>query len=816
MGNNKNFSKMRNLIIVLFLSVQIFASVQYNCHYDESSLRFSIKKGWDQVSIKGGGFTKDEGEPILPIDFIHLIIPQGHSAESISVKVNHKKVINGSFKIKSFLDNVDSIVNDSNFYLSNEPYPGNRAKIVRTGFFNGNNIVYVKVYPLDYYPKSGEIILFEDFTIEIFHRPLLKPKVRQFHKSPYSKYLTDKTLRSLVDNDSEIPVYSYKSYYEDYKNQGKSFFTYPEYLVITTDSLINEFEPLTFWITKKGIKAEIVSVDSIIKNYDYIPIFEIFDDAGIIRSYLRGAYENGTQWVLLGGDEEIIPVRYGTSENNDTTVPQESPPSDLYYSSLDGNWNVDGDELYGEPIDDSVDIYPELYVGRLPCNKKEEVENWINKVLSYEKNPGNGNFDYLNRIFWTAADEMRDFPDYIIENGSYPSYFEHDTSMLEDSFGYSPTGSEVIDQMNNNYGWFNHYGHGAPDQLTVSALHYNEAGPDRDFIVSLDSCDVYFENINPNACRVEVGNGLDSLSNKDYYGIMYLASCYQGMYDHEHYGGLFEVYCGPSMAEAFTMLPERGGPAFLGYTRYAKDIPSEVLHLNFLETLYEDSLLPIGVTEAISKTKVFPHFIHLSHTLFGCPLMSVWTNLPSYFNVTFDDSIPPDSNYFQVIVEKLSGPTIKDAYVCLWKGDEVYQRGFTGVDGKLILPIEPETEGEMFITVTRENFIPFEDTVYVSINANIVDDLSKSPPFCKTKSILSMKKVLFEFYIPETDIVKLDIFDITGRKVKNLLDKRITEGNHSLYWNQINSSEKEYTGGIYFYRFKYKEYIIKGKFISIK
>jgi len=821
MRNEKIREIIKNLIIGLLLGVPLLvtASIRYDCHYDPGSLQFEEKDGWDFIRVKGLDVTEDVAKPMIPVDYIHLLIPQGQEAESINVIVNSSSTIEGVYRIKPSLPDKDSFTIDSTVYQSEEPYPGMRALIVKTGSFAGNRIVDIRVYPVDYYPGSGEIVFFNDLTIEVFYEPSKGGSVKQLHRTSFSARIIKRALTSIVDNDYDIPAYSYKPVNRGNLLQEKSNSSYPTYLVITADSLMDAFEPLIHWITKKGIRANAISVDSILQNYSYDPVSAIYDSAGAIRGFLLDAYESGTQWVLLGGDEEIVPVRYGTSENNDSTV-MEQTPSDLYYSSLDGNWNVDGDNLYGEPIDDSVDIYPELFVGRLPCKNKEDINNWINKVIFYEKNPGNGNYDYLTRVFWTAADkddsiDMRDFPKYIIENGSYPSYFSHDTTMLEDASGTSPKGSEVIAQMSNNYGWFNHYGHGAPDQLTVSAPGNNEGGPERDFLVSLDSCEVFHNRVHINSSRIEFGNGLDSLNNKDYYGVMYLASCYQGMYDLEHYGAPFDIYCGPSMAEAFTLLPERGGPAFLGYTRYAKALSSEVLHLKFLETLFDDSLMNIGVTEAISKTKVFPYFIHHSHTLFGCPLMPIWTNLPSYLNVSFADSILPDSIDFEVIVTSSSTP-VKDAYVCLWKGDEVYRAGLSGGDGKLILPIKPITEGEMLITVTGKNFIPFEDTVIVSYSASVVEDFIKSPPFCKTKSILSVGEVLFEFYIPKTDRVKIDIYDLTGRRVKRLLNKKMSSGTHQVSWNGIILNEKYYRNGIYFYQFNYKGNILKGKFLLIK
>ena len=54
-------------------------------------------------------------------------------------------------------------------------------------------------------------------------------------------------------------------------------------------------------------------------------------------------------YVLLGADTEFLPVRYARS----TFYPAGSYtdiPTDHYYACLDGNWNADGDGLFGEQM----------------------------------------------------------------------------------------------------------------------------------------------------------------------------------------------------------------------------------------------------------------------------------------------------------------------------------------------------------------------------------------------------------------------------------------------------------------------------------
>jgi len=48
--------------------------------------------------------------------------------------------------------------------------------------------------------------------------------------------------------------------------------------------------------------------------------------------------------------------------------------------------------------------------------------------------------------------------------------------------------------------------------------------------------------------------------------------------------------------------------------------------------------------------------------------------------------------------------------------------------------------------------------------------------------------------------VKLDIFDLTGAKIKTLVDGKIEAGNHDIVWDGKNSDGNEVASGIYFYR----------------
>ncbi len=114
------------------------------------------------------------------------------------------------------------------------------------------------------------------------------------------------------------------------------------------------------------------------------------DDAETLRNYLIQQYAKGNlRYVLLGGDSGFIPVRLARS----TWYPaggSSDLESDLYYACLDGDWDADGDGIFGEAYrsfsdpGDQVDLDPELAVGRAPVHDLTQAQHFVERVIAYD------------------------------------------------------------------------------------------------------------------------------------------------------------------------------------------------------------------------------------------------------------------------------------------------------------------------------------------------------------------------------------------------------------------------------------------------
>lgn len=115
-------------------------------------------------------------------------------------------------------------------------------------------------------------------------------------------------------------------------------------------------------------------------------------------------------------------------------------------------------------------------------------------------------------------------------------------------------------------------------------------------------------------------------------------------------------------------------------------------------------------------------------------------------------------------------------------------------------------------TEIKENYIHV--TEGTSANEDIVPTTSQlignyPNPFNPTTTI--------SFSVTQTSpFVTLEIFNLKGQKVKQLVNETLPAGSHSVIWNGTNDSGKSVTSGIYFYKMKTGSYTYTRKMILMK
>jgi len=455
----------------------------------------------------------------------------------------------------------------------------------------------------------------------------------------YSKIDLDISVASKSDNNFtiiETTFASTQSGNQPYQNFsmdesidiGLPFY---EYVIITNSYLKSSFERIANWKHIKGYNVGIIDIADILNNNHLLgdTISNIYDNAGKLRQYLIYSLKSvGTKYVLFGGNSDIVPIRYGTGYNNAQV------PSDWYYSNLSSNWNVDGDNLYGEYNVDSIGSFAEIAIGRVLCQNPEEVSNWINKAIRYEINPGRGSYDYLTRALFTEADEMQNYQQ-ASQIGSLLSNFTStiigEVPSYSDSLPSYPKGSDIISMINSNhYGLLSNFNHGNVTNYCVTTPYINGRinnvwNPPLHSYYYIHSIDSY--GIGNYYAIDDDNNGFNNLNNTLYPSVMYSISCLNMPFDDINQNGL------RNLGDVFTCISSGGGPAYLGNTRDGFTISSFNLYKKFINALQSNK--HIGVAENLSKSMASDnstfHHLKLSHNLLGCPETSMWTSVPQIF-----------------------------------------------------------------------------------------------------------------------------------------------------------------------------------------
>jgi hypothetical protein len=173
-----------------------------------------------------------------------------------------------------------------------------------------------------------------------------------------------------------------------------------EYLIITPSMFVDSLQPLIASKISRGLSVHIATLDQIKLEFTGRDIQEQIRNCIIDRYKYHNAY-----WVLLVGKADADDSPDTNSILNSTILDKswEMPvryvycpapkmnliyiPTDNYYSCLDGNWDSDGDNRFGENSIDcatgisEVDWFPDVCVGRIPCVNALQLSNYIHKIL---------------------------------------------------------------------------------------------------------------------------------------------------------------------------------------------------------------------------------------------------------------------------------------------------------------------------------------------------------------------------------------------------------------------------------------------------
>ena len=695
-----------SLVILLISGVSIAGTVTHTYNFTTPSIE--ITGGSAVISLEGCWITGVEGDPALPVFSGSLLLPPSNEAFKLEVNLPAPVSLGTGYYVSpiqeprplSLPGPFTPTPENPAVYGADSFFPLEIAGNLKTHFFRGYSIGYFTLNPVIYHPVTGEIMYYPWISVAITSER--SGRASTAFSGFYREKLND---RSMLEHkvDNPLNVMEYGGIIESRDDEVV------EMLVITNQALDSSFQVFAAFKNAQGIPTKIVYMDRILSNYGGI------DAPDKIRNCIRDYYQNhGLEYVLLAGDNEIVPKRSLSARVGGTI--DHDMAADLYYGCLDGTWDNNGNRIYGEPGEE--DLNGEVFPGRAAVDSRREADNFIHKQIAYQKSPVAAELakaimvgEDLEWQSWGA-----DYKEEIRLGSSahghstvgFPVQFEVDT--LYDRPGYHWSAMyDLLPILNQGPQLVNHLGHAN----NTYALKFGGA------------------NISDNNCA---NNGI----NHNYY-IIYSQGCYCNSWDNRLPDGGNTP--SDAIAEAWTTIAN-GAVCFIGNTRYGwgsysnTNGASQYFDREFFDAIFAEGIYQIGVAHQVSKEEANSvigmgalRWCYYECCLLGDPSLEIWTDIPQTITVTCDTFINLGDTTFT-----LNLVDVTEAVCAVSQSGRLLGRATSGALGPISISLEDpiSSTDPVRVMVRKHNCLPFDILLDVYVpnapnmlfNGCIVNDIN--------------------------------------------------------------------------------------------
>lgn len=372
-----------------------------------------------------------------------------------------------------------------------------------------------------------------------------------------------------------------------------------------------------------------------------------------IKNYIVNAYNIWSprpEYILLVGHGNLVPSHYSSFLYTYT---------DNYYADVTGDYRA------------------ELAYGRFPCKNLAQCSLMVRKTLAYEKESTAPDSLWMSKGTGIVREDNDPVDDTIYWNNVRFVYQLMQTAGFTaiDSFssqrGNSAT--DVVNSVNNGRGIVLYRGQGVSNWWSPFAV---------------------------NPASTTNGTKLPIVASMTCQTMSMAPG---------------ESMVGEGWLRAGTVASPKGAVAFFGNTHTGSNIAAvratatRAFFRNFFSNAYQ-----LGKALLAAKESLYVRFPSQAYyeglNLHGDPELNLLTQIPRPLTLTYPDTIGTGSQNVTIHVERL-GIALANALVCLWKGAEVYSYGYTNALGNINFSINPLTVGDVILTATARNSLPFEGII---------------------------------------------------------------------------------------------------------
>ncbi|MBV7331558.1 VWA domain-containing protein [Chloroflexi bacterium TSY] len=338
------------------------------------------------IQMEGFSATYSPGDPMLPTRLYEVAVPPGIDWESLKLEVDPRgiEVLDEKFdilpapplraRIADEDEEIDpylvdwgegkDIVDGRNrkVYEQDRFYPEQQVRIVAQSQWRKWRFVQLEFTPVQYNPVQKTVRV----TQAVQARLTFAREDERIHNDPL---LAD----TLFDREASLRFENYAEAVNWYRYisapRPAPAVEDPDFVIITTNDIETNSTQLANFVTHKtGLGHSVL----VVTEDDYGGLTGQAPDgtAEKIRQWLIDNYVPlGIHYVLLIGDPDPddpvapvdsvgdVPMKMGWPHINSYRYLES--PSDYFYADLTGNWDLDGDGLFGEGVNSTSPISPD-------------------------------------------------------------------------------------------------------------------------------------------------------------------------------------------------------------------------------------------------------------------------------------------------------------------------------------------------------------------------------------------------------------------------------------------------------------------------
>lgn len=573
-------------------------------------------------------------------------------------------------------------------YYASRSFPDAIVEYTGTHVSGGYKFLSFLVSPFRYDATTKKLYLNTSVNINI---SLTTQSSNISSPSPYSRA----SIQRLVVNNQDIDIkYAPANPSRLVSIVSPTNDMHYEYLIITCDSLKDEFQRLAVWKTTKGVRTKVMTVEEIYANTPgnrpQLKIKQAIKD-------LYDASGHSLQYVLIGGDHDIVPAELcyiKAYDSGERVWIERNVACNLFYGSFSNmDWDTNGNGKVGE-IEDNINLAYDVVVTRLSVVNSADARTQIERIINYEACPNDDGWEdkillcgtRLGKRYYYDGVYMSDthyktenifYKNYIQDKWEGTRYMLYDTgSSFDGGADYNFNLWNFNDQLTNKYTFVNVVTHGGFDRWK---LEYQSGTP------------VWYESQNADTIKNQGSTIIETeacLTN-DYCEE---SACLSESFMRNPNGGIIAYY-GSSKEGWYSPTQFIEGPSAAYNGAFYRQLLTEGHH-QLGRAVYDSKQEKIGLCASNASRR----WLMMSLNLMGDPEMPVFLSVPERFN--------------NILIGRENGilsvsTGVPDCRICVTSRNDGGETYYVMVDSVQNQVFNIDSDGCYSICVTKQGYVPY-------------------------------------------------------------------------------------------------------------